>query len=111
MKSLDGQTVLVLGLGESGLARARWCARHGAAVRVADSRESPPQAAALAEGVPGATLERGFDPALLDGVQRVLKLCNLSPFVAEVFEDSNFSVMFDVHDSLASARREFEGSN
>lgn len=43
--------------------------------------------------------------------QRVLKLCNLSPFVAEVFEVSNFSIMFDVHDSLASARREFEDSN
>jgi anti-anti-sigma factor len=43
--------------------------------------------------------------------QRVLKLCNLSPFVAEVFEVSNFSVMFDVHDSLESARREFEGGN
>ncbi len=43
--------------------------------------------------------------------QRVLKLCNLSPFVAEVFEVSNFSVMFDVHDSLESARREFEGAN
>lgn len=40
--------------------------------------------------------------------QRVLKLCNLSPFVAEVFEVSNFAVMFDVHDSLDSARREFE---
>lgn len=43
--------------------------------------------------------------------QRVLKLCNLSPFVAEVFEVSNFSVMFDVHDSLESARREIEGGN
>lgn len=43
--------------------------------------------------------------------QRVLKLCNLSPFVAEVFEVSNFAVMFDVHDSLDSARREFEVGN
>lgn len=43
--------------------------------------------------------------------QRVLKLCNLSPFVAEVFEVSNFAVMFDVHDSLESARLEFEGGN
>ena len=42
--------------------------------------------------------------------QRVLKLCSLSPFVAEVFEVSNFAVMFDVHDSLESARREFENS-
>ncbi len=41
--------------------------------------------------------------------QRVLKLCNLSPFVAEVFEVSNFAVMFDVHDSLESARRAFDG--
>ena len=30
MKHLDGLPVLVLGLGESGLAMARWCARHGA---------------------------------------------------------------------------------
>jgi len=43
--------------------------------------------------------------------QRVLKLCNLSPFVAEVFEVSNFAIMFDVHVSLASARREFEAGN
>lgn len=42
--------------------------------------------------------------------QRPLKLCSLSPFVAEVFEVSNFSVMFDIHESLASARREFDGS-
>ncbi len=76
---LTDQTVLVLGLGDSGLAMARWCAREGARVRVADSRESPPQAAALAELLPGATPERGFDPSLLDGVQRVLKSPGLSP--------------------------------
>ena len=34
MSALQGQTVLVLGLGESGLAMARWCAAQGAAVRV-----------------------------------------------------------------------------
>ncbi len=75
MKRLAGQTVLVLGLGDSGLAMARWCARCGAAVRVADSRENPPQATAL-PGVPRAV---GFDPALIDGVQRVLKSPGLSP--------------------------------
>ena len=37
----DAPVVLVLGLGESGLAMARWCARHGARVRVADTREAP----------------------------------------------------------------------
>ena len=40
MKHLNGITVLVLGLGESGLAMARWCARCGANVRVWDSREA-----------------------------------------------------------------------
>lgn len=82
MKTLHGQTVLVLGLGESGLAMARWSARCGANVRVADSRAQPPQAAALAESVPGATLVQGFDAALLEadgGVQRVLKSPGLAP--------------------------------
>jgi len=79
MKSLDGRTVLVLGLGDSGLAMARWCARHGAAVRVADSRAQPPQAAALAASLPAATLAQGFDPELIEGVQRVLKSPGLSP--------------------------------
>jgi UDP-N-acetylmuramoylalanine--D-glutamate ligase len=54
MKFLSGLTVLVLGLGDSGLAMARWCARCGATVRVWDSRENPPQAAALEERVPRA---------------------------------------------------------
>ena len=33
--------VLVLGLGESGLAMARWCGLNGCRVRVADTREAP----------------------------------------------------------------------
>lgn len=36
----DGLT-LILGLGETGVAAARWCARHGAALRVLDTREAP----------------------------------------------------------------------
>ena len=80
MKMLQGQTVLVLGLGESGLAMARWCAAHGAAVRVWDSRDAPPQAAALREQVPQAVLTQGvLGEAALDGVQRVLKSPGLAP--------------------------------
>ena len=79
MKPLEHQTVLVLGLGDSGLAMAQWCARQGAAVRVADSREAPQQAAALGQTVPGTTLHHGFGAGLLDGVQRVLKSLGLSP--------------------------------
>jgi UDP-N-acetylmuramoylalanine--D-glutamate ligase len=37
-------TALVLGLGDSGLAMARWLGRDGAAVRVWDSRPEPPRA-------------------------------------------------------------------
>ncbi|MFZ4708986.1 MAG: hypothetical protein ACOYMH_03995, partial [Zwartia sp.] len=33
--------VLIVGLGETGVAAARWCARNGAAVRVADTRLTP----------------------------------------------------------------------
>ncbi|HET9977067.1 MAG TPA: Mur ligase family protein [Burkholderiaceae bacterium] len=80
MKNLRGLTTLVLGLGDSGLAMAAWCARHGAVVRVWDSRESPPQAGALALAVPGATLTTGaLEASLLDGVQLILKSPGLAP--------------------------------
>jgi len=85
MNYLQDLPVLVLGLGESGLAMARWCARCGASVRVWDSREKPPHAAALAEHVPAATLATG---ALTDetfvGVKLVLKSPGLAPTDARI---------------------------
>jgi UDP-N-acetylmuramoylalanine--D-glutamate ligase len=74
-------TSLVLGLGESGLAMARWLARDGAAVRVWDSRAEPPQAAALREHVPGAELIGGALEAAgaLAGVDRIFKSPGLAP--------------------------------
>ena len=56
MDSLRDQHVLILGLGASGLAMARWCARAGARVSVLDNRSAPPQAAALQAHVPAARL-------------------------------------------------------
>ena len=47
MNHLPQLRVLVLGLGTSGLAMARWCASHGAQLRVWDSRTQAPQAEAL----------------------------------------------------------------
>jgi UDP-N-acetylmuramoylalanine--D-glutamate ligase len=80
MKHLDQLHVLVLGLGESGLAMARWCARCGATVRVWDSRESPPQAAALAAQLPQAgRLQGELTDAAFAGVQLVLKSPGLAP--------------------------------
>jgi len=61
---LQGLGVLVLGLGTSGLAMARWCARHGAAVTVWDSREQPPGAQALAAEWPAVRLVHTL-PSLL----------------------------------------------
>jgi len=81
MSYLNDMTVLVLGLGESGLAMARWCAAAGAVVRVWDSREAPPLAAGLAEHVPNAQWRRGaLTDDALDGVKLVLKSPGLSPF-------------------------------
>ena len=57
--NLQGKHVLVIGLGESGLAMARWLAREGASVRVADSREAPPNVDVLRAAVPGAELVCG----------------------------------------------------
>ncbi len=54
LAQLKDQNVLVLGLGASGLAMARWCVRCGAQVTVADSRENPPQLEALRRDVPAA---------------------------------------------------------
>ena len=82
---MSEQTALVLGLGASGLAMARWLARDGTAVRVWDSRESPPQGAALSEFVPGATLLPGpLDEASLAGVDRVFKSPGLAPGDARI---------------------------
>jgi UDP-N-acetylmuramoylalanine--D-glutamate ligase len=63
---------LVLGLGESGLAMAKWLARQGAVVRVADSRCSPPNVEALRAAAPGAELVTGaFSEAAFAGVELI----------------------------------------
>ena len=56
---LKGKRVLVVGLGESGLAMAKWLHRQGALVRVADSRDTPPNVDALQRVAPGAELIAG----------------------------------------------------
>ena len=47
MKYLQGQHILILGLGSSGLAMVRWCALMGADVTVADTRQAPSNLAIL----------------------------------------------------------------
>ena len=81
MTSLQDQSVLVLGLGASGYAMARWASRSGARVTVADTRHEPPQLAALRQHLPQATfVAGGFDAALLEGgVRMVFRSPGLSP--------------------------------
>jgi UDP-N-acetylmuramoylalanine--D-glutamate ligase len=50
---------LVLGLGDTGLSLSRWLLRHGAKVRVADTRDNPPHAAKLGRDFPSVDLISG----------------------------------------------------
>ncbi|MFP5396736.1 MAG: Mur ligase family protein, partial [Gammaproteobacteria bacterium] len=85
MKHLRGLGVLVLGLGHSGLAMARWCARHGADVRVWDSRDAPPQLGALRTALPQARFDAApLREASLAGVQLVLRSPGLAPHDARI---------------------------
>ncbi len=82
MNDWRDKSVLVLGLGASGLAMARWCVRHGAQVTVADTREQPPQLAALQAQCPGVAFVGGvFGARVTDGVAwtHVLRSPGLAP--------------------------------
>lgn len=81
---LQGQRVLILGLGSSGMAMARWCTRAGAQVTVADTREAPPQLAALHAEMPEARFVGGaLSAALVEGQGLTSVYCSpgLSPEV------------------------------
>ena len=63
---------LVLGLGESGIAMARWLARQGARLRIADTRSNPPGLEQLRLDCPLAEVVCGaFSESLLAGVDGV----------------------------------------
>jgi UDP-N-acetylmuramoylalanine--D-glutamate ligase len=82
MQVLQDQHFLILGLGASGLAMARWGVRCGARVTVADTRSAPPQLTALQRDVPSAQFVCGaLDAALLQGrdVSAIYKSPGLSP--------------------------------
>ena len=82
MQQLHNQSVLILGLGDSGLAMARWCVRHGARAQVVDTRAEPPHLVALRAELPAVTFVHGaFDASLVEGqdVRAVFKSPGLSP--------------------------------
>ena len=82
MTPLQGRKVLVLGLGDSGLAMARWCVRAGAQVTVADTRAAPPQLAALQAELAQVRFVAGaFDAQLVNGqgLDAIYRSPGLSP--------------------------------
>ena len=80
MKNLQGLKVLVLGLGDSGLAMAAWVQRCGGQARVWDSREQPPQLERLRKDLPEVEFFSGLlDEQALDEVQLLLKSPGLAP--------------------------------
>lgn len=81
-----GKHVLVLGLGESGLASALWLAHCGATVRVADTRSAPERLPLLQQAIPGVEFcgpgdnaAGGFPVSLLDGIDFAVTSPGLAP--------------------------------
>lgn len=79
----DGLT-LILGLGETGVAAALWCAQHGAQLRVLDTRFEPGGLAALREALDDSRVAYhlgvdAFQPEALDGVHTIVISPGLSP--------------------------------
>ncbi|MGO1767230.1 UDP-N-acetylmuramoyl-L-alanine--D-glutamate ligase [Advenella sp. S44] len=75
--------VLILGLGETGLASALWCLRQNAALHIVDTRDNPPGLVALQEhGEADITQflgEQAFTDAALEGVQQIVLSPGLAP--------------------------------
>ncbi len=72
MTSLKNKSVLVLGLGETGLSMVRWLAAQGAHLRVADSRDYPPGLEDVAQFVKSGQLFCGpFSDELFAGIDLI----------------------------------------
>ena len=91
MEFLKNRSVLVLGLGESGLACARFAVRCGAQLRVADTREDAPGLAAIQALAAQSSLLGTVDirvgalhPDLLNGITHIVVSPGLSPQRADV---------------------------
>lgn len=85
--SLKDRHILILGLGETGVAAARWCLQQGAKVSVADTRMAPPGLQILqevGEDIPTFFLgEQIFlRDEILEGVDSIVLSPGLLPFAS-----------------------------
>ncbi|MGH8630859.1 MAG: UDP-N-acetylmuramoyl-L-alanine--D-glutamate ligase, partial [Burkholderiales bacterium] len=110
--NLKGKQVLVLGLGASGMSMARFAVRSGAAVTVADSRQSPPFATHLREELPGVPLYVGkFQPQVFEGAEIIAISPGVplfEPMVRRAYE-RGIPVVGDI-ELFARMREEFANS-
>lgn len=93
---LLNRPVLVLGLGASGMAMARWCVGLGAQVTVADTRAEPPMANQLAQELPQVKrAHANFDAALAQ--QQDWALVARSPGIAPADMQKLIAVVLAKH--------------
>lgn len=83
--------VLILGLGETGIAAARWCARNGALLRIADTRATPAGFEGLQAELDPSRVEwhlgcDTFADTLLDEVDQLVLSPGLAPGMSPVRE-------------------------
>jgi len=72
MKQHKEKSVLVLGLGETGLSMVRWLSEQSVRLRVADSRNQPPGLDKIGQYVPAGQIYCGnFTDALFDGIEMI----------------------------------------
>ncbi len=70
--NLQEKTILVLGMGKTGLSMVKWLSRIGSNISVADSRTSPPNLRILEQVVPTAKIFTGpFSDNILIGVDLI----------------------------------------
>lgn len=91
VSSLKDSAILILGLGETGLAAAKWCLQQGATVHIADTREQPPglqalQAAGVAESAFFLGAQRALSAEALQGVKSIVLSPGLAPFQSPIRE-------------------------
>ena len=85
LKHLDKKRVLIVGLGESGLAMVRFCVRAGAQVTVCDTRDTPTLLTPLKEKFPQVQFVGGaLQTQLLDGVDLLGWSPGLAPTAVNV---------------------------
>ncbi|SOD39944.1 Mur ligase family protein [Nitrosovibrio sp. Nv4] len=97
--NLRGKTVLVLGMGESGLSMAKWLSRKGADVRAADTRTDPPCLGELKRALPRVRITVGsFAAETFAGLDLIAispGVALADPFVRQAVKDG-ISVVGDV---------------